>query len=157
MLKFLDLPAHPFFVHGPVVLLPLMTLVALILTIRPNWRAKAWPFFTGGIVVLFVSMMLAMQSGEALDAAFKGLAPTKRHIELAETTRLFTFGLLVLTLAQAMLIRRRFGTTTESNGSMVLLERIGACAVVLLGVIATVWTIRTGHEGAKAVWSQTKL
>jgi hypothetical protein len=157
MLKFLDLPAHPFFVHGPVVLLPLVTLAALVLAFRPDWRAKVWLYFSGAVIALFVSIMLAMQSGQALDKAFKGLAPTKRHSELAETTRLLTVGLLVLTLAQAVVIRRRFRSSSTPSPSLALLERIGAYAVLLLGVIATIWMIRTGHEGAKAVWSETKL
>jgi hypothetical protein len=172
MLKFLDLPAHPFFVHAPIVLLPLLTLAALILVVRPNWRVKAWFPFTGGVVVLFVSLILAMESGEALDEAFKGLAPTERHIELAETTRLLCFGLLVVTLVQAVLVRRRSrsvevsvagsadsnaSSTNASSPRLVLFERIGSFVVLLLGIVATIWMIRTGHEGAKAVWSQTKL
>jgi uncharacterized membrane protein len=173
MLKFLDLPAHPLFVHAPIVLLPLLTLAALVLVARPGWRVKAWLPFTGGVVVLFVSLILAMESGEALDEAFKGLAPTERHTELAETTRLLCFALLVVTLVQAVLVRRRSrskdvaatGLAIDSHTSsahpastsLVLFERIGALVVLLLGIVATIWMIRTGHEGAKAVWSQTKL
>jgi uncharacterized membrane protein len=161
MLKFLDLPAHPLFVHAPIVLLPLLTLVSLVLVVRSDWRAKVWLPFTGGIVAMFVSLMLAMQSGEALDEAFKGLAPVKRHTQLAETTRLLGFALLVVTLAEAVLVRRRYRSTavsaTTPNDKLVLLERVGAYVVLLTGVVASIWMIRTGHEGAKAVWSQTKL
>jgi DUF1680 family protein len=157
MLKFLDLPAHPLFVHAPVVLLPLVTIVALLLAVRPSWRMKAWAALTGAVAVMFGSVFLAMESGEALDDAFKGLAPTKRHIELAETTRLLTFGLLVLTLVEGALIYKRKRAGVELNASSAVAERIGAFVVALVALIATVWMIRTGHEGAKAVWSQTKL
>jgi hypothetical protein len=157
MLKFLDLPAHPLFVHAPVVLLPLVTIVALLLAVRPTWRMKAWAPLTVAVAVMFGSVFLAMESGEALNDAFKGLAPTKRHIELAETTRLLTFGLLVLTLVEGALIYKRKSAGVELNASGAVAERIGAFVVALVGLIATVWMIRTGHEGAKAVWGQTKL
>jgi hypothetical protein len=157
MLKFLDLPAHPFFVHGPVVMLPLVTIAALLLALRPSWRARAWAPLTVAVTVMFGTMILAMESGEALDEAFKGLAPTKHHIELAETTRLLTFGFLLLTLIEAVLVYKRKRSSVEINSSTASLERIGAFVVALIGVIATIWMIRTGHEGAKAVWSETKL
>jgi hypothetical protein len=157
MLKFLDLPAHPFFVHGPVVMLPLVTIAALLLALRPSWRARAWAPLTVAVTVMFGTMILAMESGEAFDEAFKGLAPTKHHIELAETTRLLTFGFLLLTLIEAVLVYKRKRSSVEINSSTASLERIGAFAVALIGVIATIWMIRTGHEGAKAVWSETKL
>lgn len=161
MLKFLDLPAHPLFVHAPIVLLPLLTIVSLVLVVRSDWRVKAWLPFTVGIVALFVSLILAMESGEALDDAFRGLAPTKRHIQFAETTRLLVFALVVVTVAEAVLVRRRSRSTavstTAPNDKLVLLERLGSFVVLLIGVLATIWMIRTGHEGAKAVWSQTKL
>ncbi len=158
MLKFLDLPAHPFFVHGPVVLLPLVTVSALLLAVRPDWRRKAWLVFTGGVVLLFVALMLAMQSGEALDEAFKGLAPTKRHIQLAETTRLLTFGMVVFTLIEAVVIRLHLRARAASKQEVLALcERVGAYLVLAFGVVATIWMIRTGHEGAKAVWGDTKL
>jgi hypothetical protein len=157
MLKFLDLPAHPFFVHGPVVMLPLVTIGALLLALRPSWRAKAWAPFTGAVIVMFGAMILAMESGEALDEAFKGLAPTKRHIELAETTRLLTFGFLLLTLVEAILVFKRKRSDVQADSSAVALERICAYAVVLIGLVATIWMVRTGHEGAKAVWGETKL
>jgi hypothetical protein len=156
MLKFLDLPAHPFFVHAPIVLLPLLTLAALVLAVRPTWRVKAWRPFTGAMVVQFASLFMAMESGEALDEAFKGLAPTKRHIQLAETTRLLTFAMLVLTVVVSVVVRRRARSVT-ANDTLLWFERAGVYLVLAIGVVATVWMIRTGHEGAKAVWSQTKL
>jgi hypothetical protein len=143
-------------VHAPIVLLPLLTLAALVLAVRPTWRVKAWRPFTGAMVVLFASLFMAMESGEALDEAFKGLAPTKRHIQLAETTRLLTFAMLVLTVVVAVVMRRR-SKSAAGTDTLVWFERIGAYMVLAIGVVATIWMIRTGHEGAKAVWSQTKL
>jgi preprotein translocase subunit SecG len=157
MLKFLDLPAHPLFVHGPVVLLPLLALCSLLLAARPSWRTKAWAAFTAGVVFMFGTLFLAMESGEALDEAFKGLAPTKRHIQLAETTRLLSFAFLVLTLVVAALVRKRKRAGEQADVSTQVIEQVAAIAVLLCGLVATVWMIRTGHEGAKAVWSETKL
>ena len=157
MLKLFGLPAHPLLVHAPVVVLPLTVFAAILLGFRADWRAKLWKFFAAAVVGMFISLLLAMQSGEALDDAFKGLAPTKQHIEYAETTRLLTFGFLLLTLVEVWLVRRRTRSRIDQEAAALRIERLVAYGVIAMGLIATVWMIRTGHEGAKAVWKDTKL
>jgi divalent metal cation (Fe/Co/Zn/Cd) transporter len=165
-----DLPAHVLFVHAPVVLTPLVTLACLAVLLRPAWRHRyGWPLVVACGVVL-VATMLAVQSGEEFAEALAGAVPVAKHQDLAETTRLLVLVQFVLALG-VVLVQRRFArvlagvgsggggastTTPPANATIagqpaVVVLLTAALAVV--SVLATVWMIRTGHEGARITWS----
>jgi K+ transporter len=157
MERIFDLPAHPLFVHAPMVLLPLTAIAAVLFTFRPIWRVRFRWQLTAASFIVFVSTFLATQSGEALDHALKGLAPVDKHADLAEVTQILCFGLFVLSVAMAFLGPRlnpisgsdRVSQQYKATGSFL------AVIVALVAVLATVWMIRTGHEGASVVWTGT--
>jgi hypothetical protein len=157
MERIFDLPAHPMFVHAPLVLLPLTALAAVLFMFRPRWRVKYRWQLVGSSLVVFVSTFLATQTGEAFDEALKGLAPVKEHAALAEVTQILCFGLFVLTLILAFVAPRLnpiSGTgvvSAQRKGT----ERLLSVVVAVVAIVATVWMIRTGHEGANAVWAGT--
>jgi hypothetical protein len=160
MERIFDLPAHPLFVHAPMVLLPLTAIATVLFIFRPTWRVRfRWQLVAASFIV-FVSTFLATQSGEALDHALKGLAPIDKHADMAEVTQVLCFGLFILALAMAFLAPRLHpisghldhssnGPQSKATGSLL------AVFVAVIAIVATVWMIRTGHEGAKVVWTGT--
>ena len=152
MEQLFDLPAHPLLVHAPVMLVPLLTLGIIALAARPAWRRGLgpWPFLVS--VITAISFMLAFQSGEAFDEALRRNpafeADISHHQSLAETTRLFLLGILVVVAVAFVLDRRSAKSASADERPSVVLTWAGA----VLGVLATIWIIRTGHEGARLVW-----
>jgi hypothetical protein len=113
----------------------------------------------GALFVIVVLLFGAKQSGEALIEAYDrangvGAVDISKHQDLAETTFLMTlawfavFGLLTV-LERVERVRVGFLEAVASN--MTARQAIAVVAAVL-GFLATVWLIRTGHEGSRSVW-----
>lgn len=148
------LPAHPLLVHAPVVLLPIMGIVSVALAVRPTWRRTLgwWPL--AALFVIFLMLFGALQSGEALLEAYDrlsgpGSVAVKEHEELANMTMIITTIWLVV-MAGLTVIERVPKVRTAIDKPIV--RQAGAVLSAVLGVVATIWLIRTGHEGAKSVW-----
>jgi hypothetical protein len=60
------LPAHPLFLHVPVVLLPLVTTAAVILVLRLRWLARFGLLIALIAVIALVGTILTAGAGEAL-------------------------------------------------------------------------------------------
>jgi cytochrome c553 len=152
--KLFDLPAHVFFVHAPVVLIPIVSVVAVLAAARPSWRRRyAIPLVVATAVAL-VSTLLAVSSGEAFDEAINTGEVIDQHRDLARTTRLFVIGLFVLVVGMVLAGRRADGSAGDGEpspfGGRVVHGFAGA--TVILAVLSTVWIVRTGHEGATVAW-----
>ncbi|MCC6832524.1 MAG: hypothetical protein IT200_14365 [Thermoleophilia bacterium] len=154
------LPAHPFLVHVPVVLIPLTALVALVVVFLPRHRRPLSLMVAGLAIVSAIGAILAAGSGEALEEALEERNPLVHdHAELGEGTR--TFAILFAIAAIAFAIhhwpdRLRLGPGS-GPGRLVRHRRVfavTAAAMLLTAGLATAWTIRTGHSGAKAVWQE---
>src|ERR1700723_3249566 len=63
------LPAHPLFVHVPVVLIPTTVVVALVFMVRPDWLMRYGIALALVSIVAMSSIFLTMQAGAALRAA----------------------------------------------------------------------------------------
>ncbi len=157
-----DLPAHPLFVHTPLVLMPLLALVAMALAFRPRWRVSFGPVAALGGVGLLIVTILAVQSGQAFDNALERQGQEvsiEDHQELAETTRLlvilFVVSLLVLVAVSWIRSTRSAAQATSPNPLPVWLGHGFAALTVVLGVAGSIWMFRTGHEGASVVWDGT--
>jgi uncharacterized membrane protein len=160
MERVFGLPAHPLLVHAPVVLIPFGAIFSLVLMLRPKLRARVPLWLFPALCALFLTMtFLATQSGEQFDELLKGLAPIKRHQELAETTELLVAALFGISLVQAFIRWRASGSTNSEGKSSVRalqqMETLLSVAVPIVAIVATIWLIRTGHAGAEAVWEDT--
>lgn len=157
MKTFTGVPAHPLFVHAPVVLLPLLAIVTVVAAVRPGVLRRLGMWLPIASVVVFVSVLLAMQSGEALyDVVVeeKGSALDK-HVDLANLTRVFAFGMLLSTVAMWFWARRTASAGATSAGSPTRRDPVMlgiAAVVIVLSALSTIWLIRTGHEGARIHW-----
>jgi uncharacterized membrane protein len=142
-------PAHPLFVHAPIVLIPLFT-IAAIAALHSRWREHLrWPLAVSSVVV-FLSVFLATQSGEELQRLLQSGNEINKHADLAETTRLIAFILTVVCVAHGAYAR-----WLDRNDRPRWIGGLLAGLTAGLGVMATVWMIRTGHEGARIHWKGT--
>ena len=162
------LPAHPLFVHIPVVLVPLASLGA-ILMLWPKLRAKlGW----ATVVLAFVGLVftqLAIGSGQALEEHVRETGLLEHHIDIGENLRPWAFLLFGFTLA-VMLWDWRTKHAAEADGSVrTIADRsvsattaqrvsLGLCVLAILsGALSTYWVYEIGHSGAKATWEKTQV
>jgi predicted PurR-regulated permease PerM len=148
--KFGGLPTHPLLVHIPVVLL----------VVRKRWVERY------GVLVLVLGFAaaagtaIASQAGEGLRPLVNDSPTLRNHVNLAGQTKLFV-GAFFLVLA-AWIVADWLGRHRPNllAGPRRLVTKLGPVVPVLclvLGVLATIWVFRTGHEGARATWMQRQL
>jgi len=155
------LPAHPLFVHVPVVLIPTTVVAAVVFVFRRDWFARYGIALAVVSIVAMSSIFLTMQAGAALRAALhlQGQAATliSEHAQAAHILAyiyvLFT-AVLILTFASLRISGGR--PTGLSIVDDLLAPRAvlaGLCVVlVALSIGAGYMVFRTGDLGAKAVW-----
>jgi hypothetical protein len=163
------LPAHPLFLHVPVILIPVAGLGALALAARPSWWPRHGVWVTAVAVVGLGATNLTMGAGEQLrtDLGLDGVggggggggvgALIASHASAADTLRilviLFT-AMLIVTLAVYRADTRIApldGILAEARDSaaVTIVLRV---AVALLALGSLYYVFHTGDLGAKAVW-----
>lgn len=155
------LPAHPLFIHVPVVLIPLSVLGALACVVRPAWWHRYGILLSLCAIVAMSSTFLAMQAGAALEGALnlQGQAANLIHQHsqaahiLAVVFVLFT-AVLILSFAAhrisgGMPTGLRIADRLLSPAASVLALRV---ALVVLALVSAYMVYRVGDLGAKAVW-----
>ena len=148
MRSLFDLPAHPFFIHLPLVLVPVNAVVAVALAGRRTWRAQASTALAVAAFIGALGAVLAARSGEELNEVLSSrIGPlAEEHQQLAETAVWFTIAFFAAALGVAVLQRM----TRYADREVVLQGAMAFTAVI--GVLATTWIIRAGHEGSRIVW-----
>lgn len=157
------LPAHPLFVHVPVILIPVTIVAAVVFVFRLDWLGRYGVALALVSIVAMSSIFLTMQAGAALRGVLhlRGRAASlvsqhshAAHI-LAIVYVLFTATLIVTFAARRIsggmptglaLVDRPLGSRPVLNALRGLL--------VLLALGAGFMTFRTGDLGAKAVWAK---
>jgi uncharacterized membrane protein len=160
------LPAHPLFVHVPVVLVPLAALGA-VLMLWPNLRAK---FGWATVVLAFVGLVftqLAIGSGQTLEEFRPETPLLNHHVEIGENLRPWALLLFGFTLAVMLWDwwTKREAAKSEAAGSgrsvsATTAQRVslGLCVLAILcGALSTYWVYKIGHSGAKATWEKTQV
>ena len=158
------LPAHPLFVHIPVILVPLATIGVLAMAVR---RSLLRPF---GVVVTvlagvgFLGAVLAAQSGEALEDTFRSAGQTipeilHEHAEMGESAQWLAGLFFLLTLGWVLFARWRSRAGEERATAVVRKPRLVTTVLMVLalvsGAVGPVSVTMTGHNGAKSVWEDT--
>jgi hypothetical protein len=155
------LPAHPLFVHVPVVLIPTTVVTAVVFMVKREWLSRYGIALALVSIVAMSSIFLTMQAGAALRAALhlQGQAAQlisehahAAHI-LAYVYVVFTATLIVTFAAQRIsggmptglgIVDRLLSPKSVFTALRVVL--------VLLSIGAGYMVFRTGDLGAKAVW-----
>jgi hypothetical protein len=144
----LGLPMHPLVVHAVVVLVPLVSLLAIVTAWVPRWN-RAWGIWV--VVALFLltgATFVARETGEKLAARVGDKAITETgHLTLGKSLVFFVFALFVLAAILWWLDRR-----TGRSGQRTTLAKVMAVLVIIAAVSAVVETVRVGDSGARAVW-----
>jgi uncharacterized membrane protein len=155
------LPAHPLFVHVPVVLIPTTIVTAIVFVFKREWFARYGIALALVSIVAMSSVFLAMQAGAALRGALNLQGPTAKLISeheqaahiLAIVYVLFTATLIVTFASQRISGGMPTGLALVdgalSPGTIFTALRV---ALVLLALGAGYMCFRTGDLGAKAVW-----
>jgi uncharacterized membrane protein len=155
------LPAHPLFVHVPVVLIPTTIVAAVVFVFKREWLERYGIALALVSIVAMSSIFLTMQAGAALRAALNLQGPAATLIsEHAQAAHILAYVYVAFT---AVLIVT-FASLRISGGrptGLGIVDRLlspksvfaGLCVVlVLLSIGAGYMVFRTGDLGAKAVW-----
>lgn len=156
------LPAHPLFIHVPVVLIPLSVLGALACVARPQWFDRYGILLCLCAIVAMSSIFLAMQAGAALNAALHLVGTPAELIAkhshaahiLAIAFVLFT-AVLILTFSAHRISGgwpTGLGIVDDILGSPATYLVLRAAAVVL-ALFCAFYVYRVGDLGARAVWA----
>ena len=156
------LPAHPLFVHVPVILIPTAVVAALVFIARPEWLGRYGIALCLVAIVAMSSIFLTMQAGGALrgELHLHGEAASliSEHSQaaniLAIVFTLFT-AVLILTFAAYRISGGSPTGLAIVDGPLGSRSTFNALRVVLvvLALGAGFMTFRTGDLGAKAVWA----
>jgi hypothetical protein len=152
------LPAHPFLVHIPVVLIPLGA-VGAVLMLWPRLRDLLGWWVCGILVVAGIATQLAITSGKSLRAYVPESELVRAHTRIGENIRpwlLFMF----LALLGVMLVDRAVRHRAEHPEGRDVLKLAGVALSALSIVFAAMsvyWIYRIGHSGSKAVWHATQV
>lgn len=156
------LPAHPLFVHVPVVLIPVTLVAAIALMARPEWLGRYGIALSIASVIAMSSVFLTMQAGAALSSALdlhgEAAQLISEHSQAAHILAIVYTAFTALVILTFAALRISGGRPTGlaiadrllSPPAMLTTLRV---LVVVLALIAGFFTFRTGDLGAKAVWA----
>jgi uncharacterized membrane protein len=156
------LPAHPLFVHVPVILIPIAVIGAVVFMGRPEWLGRYGIALCLVSIVAMSSVFLTMQAGGTLrsELHLHGEAATliSEHSQAAHILAIvFTVFTAILILAFAAyrisggrptglgIVDRPLTSRSAFNALRLFL--------VVLALASAFMTFRTGDLGAKAVWA----
>ena len=157
------LPAHPLFIHVPVVLIPLSVLGAFACIARPQWFERYGVLLCLCSIVAMSSIFLAMQAGSALEHALQ-LNPTPDAADPPALARgshpgdrlCAVHGVPDPHVLRAPHLRWHADRARHRRQRAWLASRsTSRCgsALVVLALVAAYYVYRVGDLGAKAVWA----
>lgn len=156
-----SLPAHPLFVHVPVILIPATVVAAVVFVFKREWLSRYGIALAVVSIVAMSSIFLTMQAGAALrgELNLQGQAARliSEHSQAAHILAIvyvaFTATLIVTFAAQRISGGLPTGLAVVdellSPRWMVAALRV---VLVMLSIGAGYLCFRTGDLGAKAVW-----
>ena len=147
-----DLPAHVFFVHVPVVAIPVMSLLAVIMGILkqpPVWLRR---ITVGGTALTVAATWFAVRSGNEFDEIIGDRVNTDRHEALANRTMLLVVALALAVGALAYVITRLGDGRPDGPAWLPRLRILLSVTTIALAALSTIWVVRTGEEGARITW-----
>lgn len=159
-----DLPAHPFFVHASVTLVPLTALALAVCAVWPGMaRRLGWLLPALGLVTL-AAVVLTTESGEWLEEHVESSRLLERHTDMGDDLTPWVIGLFVLAIVVWLLSRLahrthdqdldavRTGADMQGRLTSAPVRIAAAVLAVAAAVGAVVQVVRIGDSGATAVW-----
>jgi uncharacterized membrane protein len=157
--KVFGLPAHPLFVHIPVVLIPLTAIGAIAMACSAWVRDRFGWLVLAIAIVAGLSTQLAIESGKALRHSVPQSAALRQHTHTAETVRPLILLLFVVALVVMLHDRRARAawpfTGRNPSGDLRAAARIAVIALTVVVAVGTsVRLFQIGDSGAKATWQR---
>jgi hypothetical protein len=164
------LPAHVFFVHIPVILVPLVGL-GTVAMLWPSLRRRYGWLLVALSAGAVVATVLATESGKALRRYVVTTSLVRQHTRIGGNLTQWVVLLFVLTAAVVVwdqVTRSRVNAVSDGPGGVATIEVAGRSMTptvvrriaLVLGVlsvavagVSTYWVYRIGHTGATAVWT----
>jgi hypothetical protein len=137
------LPAHALLVHLVVVLLPLTSAAAVLVSAWPAAQRKLTFLVPLGAVVGALAVPITTRAGEDLAKKLGNPPFIERHQNFGDQVLPWAAALAVTTLAQWLYLRRGSATVPR-----VVLALLVIASAVGTGTIVAL----TGDSGAQAVW-----
>jgi hypothetical protein len=137
------LPAHVLLVHLVVVLLPLTSVAAVVVSAWPAAQRKLSFLVPLGAVIGAAAVPITTRAGNDLATKLGNPPFIQRHENFGDQVLPWAVALAVTTIGQWFYLRR--GTATVPRVALALLvaaSAIGTATIVVL----------TGDSGAQAVW-----
>jgi hypothetical protein len=155
------LPAHPLFVHVPVILIPVTIVAAIVCMVKTDWFTRYGIALALVSIAAMSSVFLTMQAGAALRGALhlhgRAAHLISEHAQAAHILAIvyvaFT-AVLIITFAAYRIsggMPTGLGVLDTLFASRVMFTGLRVLLVVL-AIGAGYMTFRTGDLGAKAVW-----
>ena len=155
------LPAHPLFVHVPVMLIPTTIVAAIACVVKPQWLTRYGIALALGSIIAMSSVFVTMQAGAALRGALDLQGPAahliSEHSQAAHILAIvyvaFT-ALVILTFASQRIgggMPTRLALIDGVLGRRSVLVALRGL-LVLVSLVGAFMTFRVGDLGAKAVW-----
>jgi len=157
--KIFGLPAHPLFVHVPVVLIPLTAMGAIAMACSASVRDRfGWLVLALGVVA-GLSTQLAIESGKALRHSVPQSAALRQHTHTAESIRPLILLLFIVALVVMLLDRRSrsawpFAGRAQSSDPAPALRFVVLALTIVVAVVTTARLFQIGDSGAKATWQR---
>jgi uncharacterized membrane protein len=148
--KVFGLPAHPLFVHVPIVLIPLTAIGAIAIACSARARERLGWIVLGIGIVAGLSTQLAIDSGEALQDSVRRSAALRDHIASADSIRPLILLLFLVALGVVLLGRSQRKVPAAGRAAII-------AVTLLVAVVTNVRLFQIGHSGAKATWQQTQI
>jgi hypothetical protein len=155
------LPAHPLFVHVPVILIPTTVLAAVVFAFKRDWLARYGIALAVVSIVAMSATFLTMQAGAALrgELNLQGQA-AKLISEHSQAAHILAIIYVVFTATLIVTFAAQRISAGMPTGLAVVDELLSPrwvlgglrVALVLLSIGAGYMCFRTGDLGAKAVW-----
>jgi hypothetical protein len=157
------LPAHPLFLHVPVMLIPVAAIAAIVLAIRPRLFPRHGIWVGLVAVIALGATNLTMGAGKQLrsDLHLEGPGLIERHAHAADILRVlliaFTALLLIAVAVYRTTGRRVTGLGPVDGGLQAVRSSVGLGAalraiLVALALVSMYFVFHVGDLGAKAVW-----
>jgi uncharacterized membrane protein len=155
------LPAHPLFIHVPVVLIPLSVLGALACVARPHWFDRYGILLCLCSIVAMSSIFLAMQAGAALESALS-LTPAQSNLihQHSQAAHILAIAFVLFTACLILTFSAHRISGGSPTGLGIADSILGSrttylalrIAAVVLALFCAFYVYRVGDLGAKAVW-----
>ncbi len=156
------IPAHPLFVHIPVVLLPLVGIGAVAMAVSHRVRERFGWLVLGLAIIAGISTQLAIGSGQALEDSVDRSAALRHHISIAESLRPLALLLFLFALALMLFDRRAAGAWPfRQAGARRAVSPVVMGALSVLTIVAAIGAnvrlFQIGDSGATATWQRVHL